>query len=243
MPAFIDLTGQKFGRLTVIDRAPNKNGRSAWNCICDCGNTIQVISKSLRSGNTKSCGCLHKELVAKQFSKDISNQKFGNLTAIEPTKERKHGSVVWKCLCDCGNIHYTTAELLLSGHTKSCGCIHSRGNQKIKEILQQNNIHYISEYPIRINGINYFFDFAIMHNNKLLCFLEYDGILHYQQDKYHGWNNSENWQKTQHNDKIKNEYCDQNGISLIRIPYFDYDKIDINYIKERIKEQCTVDIL
>ena len=40
MPKFIDLTGQKFGRLTVIDRAPNKNSRTAWNCLCDCGNRV-----------------------------------------------------------------------------------------------------------------------------------------------------------------------------------------------------------
>ena len=65
MGKFEDLTGQKFGRLLVVDRAPNKNGRTCWNCICDCGTSVAVISKSLKDGNTKSCGCLHRELVSK----------------------------------------------------------------------------------------------------------------------------------------------------------------------------------
>lgn len=62
MPNFIDLTGQKYGRLTVLDRGPDrvrKSGRKIvqWNCICDCGNKIVVSASDLRSGHTQSCGC------------------------------------------------------------------------------------------------------------------------------------------------------------------------------------------
>ena len=121
--------------------------------------------------------------MSKQFSKDISNQIFGNLTALEPTAERKHGSIVWKCLCNCGNIHYTTTELLLSGNTQSCGCLKSRGNQKIKNILQENNIHFISEYPIRLNNINYYYDFAILKDNQIKYFIDY-GLSHLIYDFY-----------------------------------------------------------
>ena len=234
MPKKLNLMNQKFERLTVISEAPNKNGRTAWRCKCDCGNEITVTTKSLRDGNTRSCGCLHREKVSKQFSKDISNQIFGNLTALEPTAERKHGSIVWKCLCNCGNIHYTTTELLLSGNTQSCGCLKSRGNQKIKNILQENNIHFISEYPIRLNNINYYYDFAILKDNQIKYFIEYDGILHFEQDKHHGWNNEINWEKTKANDEIKNKYAKENNITLIRIPYYDFEKINFNYLKERM---------
>ena len=134
----LNLINQKFDRLLVIDTAPNKNGRTAWVCKCDCGNELIVTTHSLRNGNTKSCGCLHKEKVAKQFSKDISNQRFGNLTALKPTEMRKHGSVVWECVCDCGNTHLASTEMLLSGKVSSCGCIRSKGNQKIKNLLQKN---------------------------------------------------------------------------------------------------------
>lgn len=227
----------------MIDTAPNKNGRTAWICKCDCGNELIVTTHSLRTGNTKSCGCLHKEKVAKQFSKDISNQRFGNLTALKPTEMRKHGSVVWECICDCGNIHLASTEVLLSGSVSSCGCIRSKGNQKIKNLLQKNNIPFIAEYPIRINKINYYYDFALVKEEKIICFIEYDGILHFNQDNYHGWNNKENWEKTQRNDIIKNNYALEKQIPLIRIPYTDFDKIDLNYIIERMSEECIVDIL
>jgi len=58
-----DLLNQKFGRLTVISRAPNYHaGRhtelAMWNCVCECGNKTTVRAGTLRNGNTKSCGCL-----------------------------------------------------------------------------------------------------------------------------------------------------------------------------------------
>lgn len=56
-----DLSGRRFGKLTVIDRAENVGNKIAWNCICDCGNHAVVISNSLKTGNTKSCGCLAKK--------------------------------------------------------------------------------------------------------------------------------------------------------------------------------------
>jgi hypothetical protein len=55
---FIDLTGQKFGRLMVIQRVENIKGRTAFLCKCDCGNLIKVIGHNLKTGTTKSCGCL-----------------------------------------------------------------------------------------------------------------------------------------------------------------------------------------
>lgn len=53
----IDLTGQKFGRLTVISRAENRGERAAWNCLCECGNKVVVRGTNLQRGTTKSCGC------------------------------------------------------------------------------------------------------------------------------------------------------------------------------------------
>ena len=56
---FIDLSGHKYGLLTVISRAPNdkKTGRTSWNCLCECGSDTVVTSLNLRSGNSTSCGC------------------------------------------------------------------------------------------------------------------------------------------------------------------------------------------
>lgn len=75
MGKFIDLTGQKFGRLTVKERAENsKQNRARWKCICDCGREVIVEGQHLRSGVTKSCGCYQRECAAKANIKHGGSQ-------------------------------------------------------------------------------------------------------------------------------------------------------------------------
>lgn len=57
----INMIGQKFGRLTVVDFNRLENHKTYWKCICDCGLTVISTGNNLRSGNTKSCGCLRRE--------------------------------------------------------------------------------------------------------------------------------------------------------------------------------------
>lgn len=64
-----DLTGQRFGRLVAVKHIGFSWGHALWACQCDCGNIVQVIRPSLCNyGNTRSCGCLHKELMSKMFT-------------------------------------------------------------------------------------------------------------------------------------------------------------------------------
>lgn len=56
-----DISGQKFGRLTTLYRLHNTKGRTKWLCVCECGNFAEVCINELQNGDTKSCGCLHKE--------------------------------------------------------------------------------------------------------------------------------------------------------------------------------------
>lgn len=62
MGKFIDLTGQRFGRLTVLGRSYTRKGQLFWQCRCDCGNMCVVQGSLLRGGRTSSCGCLHDEM-------------------------------------------------------------------------------------------------------------------------------------------------------------------------------------
>ena len=62
MGKLIDLTGQRFGRLVVLERAENKGRKPAWLCKCDCGKVVTVISDSLNAGRTNSCGCLKRDV-------------------------------------------------------------------------------------------------------------------------------------------------------------------------------------
>lgn len=60
----IDLTGNRFGRLVVVERGRHGRGYSYWLCQCDCGIEKEVSASSLKNGNTKSCGCLNREVAA-----------------------------------------------------------------------------------------------------------------------------------------------------------------------------------
>lgn len=147
MGNYIDLTGQVFGRLTVIERAdnyisPSGEKRVQWKCQCSCGNVCYVLTKQLRNGKTQSCGCLRKEKTIarnKTTAKDLTNQRFGKLIALYPTNKRSaQKNIIWHCKCDCGNECDVISSNLLKGQTKSCGCLIKEKNiEKIKDLSGQ----------------------------------------------------------------------------------------------------------
>lgn len=116
----IDLTGKKFGRLLVVEKAETKDRRAYWRCACDCGNEKIVMGKMLRHGDTKSCGCLYRESIS-AISVDLTNKRFGRLTVIKLVGS-KNKKIFWLCKCDCGNEKEVQSHHLTSGHTTSCGC-------------------------------------------------------------------------------------------------------------------------
>lgn len=125
MSKLIDLTGQKFGKWSVIKLShTNRRGEPYWNCICECGVNKVVAGRHLRSGGSKSCGCLSLEQKLKRFFKDLVGQRFGRLIAIYPTDDRINGCIVWLCRCDCGKEIKITSQNLQRGDAKSCGCLH-----------------------------------------------------------------------------------------------------------------------
>ena len=77
----LDLTGQRFGKLVALERAPKRNDKyTRWICQCDCGNTTEVLDSLLKNGSTKSCGCLKRRPSSRRL--DLTNKKFGYLTAL-----------------------------------------------------------------------------------------------------------------------------------------------------------------
>ncbi len=72
MTQMIDLTGKRYGRLLVVNRATrSRSGHSIWSCRCDCGNETLVYATNLRCGGTKSCGCLDRESRANNLTAGI----------------------------------------------------------------------------------------------------------------------------------------------------------------------------
>jgi len=78
MSAFIDITGQRFGRLLILQRDKTQ-GRTKWLCLCDCGQKVIVRRDSLKEGRTLSCGCYHKEVIApKNAQRNIARTTHGH---------------------------------------------------------------------------------------------------------------------------------------------------------------------
>lgn len=221
-----DLTNQRFGRLIALKKGKkDKAQHQYWICQCDCGNTVEINSDNLRRGLTESCGCLHSEITSSLFFEDLTGQTFGKLTVLQ--KDNKIGKrIKWLCKCECGNLTVVQANNLKSGHTHSCGCVNSLGEKIIGQILQENNILFHKEFIFK-DLPNRRFDFAILNTNKEIQYLiEFDGKQHFQ--FINTWHQTEQeFVNAQQRDLEKNKYCLQNNIPLIRIPYYDIDKINI----------------
>lgn len=228
-----NLIGKHFGNLVVLglaEKEKQQKNKNIWKCECQCENKTIVYASTnqLEFKNVTSCGCMRR--------KDISGQRFGKLTAIKPTSQRSGNlSVVWKCQCDCGNVCYYPLDRLTIGEAVSCGCVHSKGEQKIAQILLDAEIVFDREYCFLDcknpkTGAKLRFDFYLPDYN---CCIEYDGKQHYSYNN--NWHyNFEYFKQIKDRDIIKDNYCKQNNIKLVRIPYWEFDKINHDYLLEKI---------
>lgn len=129
-----DLTGNKYGMLTVIKEVErSKHGRQ-WLCKCDCGNEKIVLGGNLKKNNTKSCGCLRYS--KPNARKDLTGQKFGRLLVLGEPYTGERGTY-WKCLCDCGNIVNKPAKDLSHGNVRSCGCLKADLHSTMNDLTGQ----------------------------------------------------------------------------------------------------------
>lgn len=116
----LDLIGQRFGKLTVVERSKNNNrGNTMWKCKCDCGKEKIALGYDLTHGRTVSCGC-NGTGVASSKRQNLTGKRFGTLTVTSLCEEKtKNGKVYWNCECDCGVKTVVVSGNLLNGHTTS----------------------------------------------------------------------------------------------------------------------------
>lgn len=131
MPKYIDITGQRFGRLTAIHRI----GRTKmWLFNCDCGGEKITTTTLVKRGLVKSCGCIWRTSTKPRI--DVTGQRFGRLTALD----YKDGK--WRCQCDCGNVVYRIHQELLKSNIPSCGCYNiERINNKTHGMVKTSEYH------------------------------------------------------------------------------------------------------
>ncbi len=241
---FLDIKGQRFGRLVVIavdhkERDNSGNTTIVWRCKCDCGNEIAVSGVALRGGSTKSCGCLQAEQSAqraKERTIDLRGKRFGLLTVVERVEldESGNGLGVWKCQCDCGNIKFVQGYSLRKGMVTSCGCL-KQSRLELYVLQYFDEMGYINavdyEYQKRYNDLRgngnrmLSYDFAFYSNQKLCYLIECQGQQHYGPVGIFG--GEEQFAKQQLYDEIKKEYASKLGVPLIEIPFFTetYEKV------------------
>ena len=202
-----------------------------------CGEPFEAKVYHVKDGKIVRCkNCKSKAQSGKNNPnyKNLIGKKYGKLTVEEdagfiyvgvknPIKRR-----VWKCKCDCGNYTIKTTNVLERGLVSSCGLceLHSNGEYKIESLLLDNNIIYEKQKTFKTCKDKHVlpFDFYLPEYN---CLIEYDGTSHYTPNKYGSWNTEENLKITQYHDAIKNNWCKNNNILLIRIPYTHYKELKI----------------
>lgn len=223
------MIGQKINNWTILDKTDERrNTYVVFKCQCDCGNIAYKTIPEIKNTKGKYCQKCH--------IRDISDQKFGKLTAVKHLGTNQHRHSEWLCQCECGNsVVVTLSHLLYGENTISCGkCTSSRGEAKIAELLDTLNIRYTTQKTFencRFANSNALarFDFYLQNHNIAI---EYDGEQHFVQSTGK-WD--EPLEKIQERDNYKTQWCKDNGIPLIRIPYTDYTKLSEEYLLDLIK--------
>lgn len=128
MAKLINLVGNKYDKLLVLEKAPSRKRHTYWKCLCDCGNICEVSGEYLkREGLSRSCGCHLKKNIKEKEKEEKKNylvgKKFGKLTVLENTGKSNSQGILWRCKCECGNEKIVSTQALTSHHTRSCGCL------------------------------------------------------------------------------------------------------------------------
>ena len=118
----ISRQGEKWGCWTVLDGfIKTPKGERKWLCHCECGTERYVLERALRSGSSRSCGCLRKKNTSAAVAYDLTGQVFGDLRVIRKADHQPGGGVRWLCSCSCGEHCDVSATLLVTGRKRHCG--------------------------------------------------------------------------------------------------------------------------
>lgn len=152
----------------------------------------------------------------------------------------KDSGLKLKFMCDKGHIFKMSFCDFRNENSRCPSCKLSKGEREIRQTLDDYNINYIEQYEFIDckNILPLSFDFAILNKEeKLVGVVEFDGKQHFEPVEYFG--GKRKYEEGKKNDAIKNKYCFNNNIFLLRIPYWDYSKIK-SIIKDNFEDYMTV---
>ena len=154
---------------------------------------------------------------------DLTGKQFGKWTVINKSGRRNSaGAIYWNCKCECGIEKEVLGTSLRQGLSLSCGAHNniSKGNEKIKQILLEAEIPFEIEKTFDGCKDRKLLPFDFFVNNQYL--IEYDGQQHYD------INSKFDYEYTHYHDEIKSQWCKNNHIPLIRIPYTHFNNLTLN---------------
>jgi Zn finger protein HypA/HybF involved in hydrogenase expression len=209
-----------------------KNNNEELLIQCSCGNTFYRTFNNFYSGQTK-CNKCSKEYakIKRTKTNEEFELEFYNIwkDKIVLMGEYKAAREKVKVKCNtCGHIWSPSADSLLRG-TGCPVCKESKGERRIRFWLECNNFNFSPQYTyddlIGIGGRLLKFDFAILdYKNNVKLLIEYDGIQHFEWIK--GMMVKKDFERLQKHDKMKDNYCKINNILLLRIPFWEFEKIE-----------------
>lgn len=252
-----NLEGRVFDRWKVLEQAPTRYSQSGktrsimWWCQCECGTIKSVGARALKTGMSKSCGCLQKERVSEALTDDLTDRYFGYLHVLHRNGSYRSKSgaksgvrAVWHCVCKCGQECDVIGESLKNGDITSCGCKRvSKYELYVSEYLESlgymKDVDYFKEktYPelLGVGGQHLRFDFLVKSKQHGLILIECQGRQHFKASEWFG--GEEYLRKLQIHDMMKREFAIASGIKLVEVPY---NKVLYSDVERFLKDNDVV---
>ena len=209
MRAYKDLTGKQFGRLIAMSPTDGRSigGCVFWKCLCSCGTSVNVISSSLITGNTQSCGCLQKETTRKLRLQDVSGIAINGIQVLRMSTKKAKISRAAYCFAICPickkewEVQVTSLKRLHSTQCRNC-TLKQRESKTATTLL--NKLENILDLKIeREHKLeNRYFDGYIP---ELKTLIESDSPYWHKR------------QKDSQNDRYKEQIAKTAGLRLIRV--------------------------
>lgn len=232
----------KYGTKLLSDNY--ENCKSELTFLCECGGKFEATFDSVKNGKRKRCfACqpkegnlfkkgmeTHNKKSEKEFVSQLNKLRGSSYKLISNYSDVK-GKI--KLKHECGYVWETTADHVLNHKNECPECFdtkNSKLSRRIQKWLEENGYHFEKEYTFKdcFHKRLLRFDFVIFLNGETIV-IEADGEQHFKPFRYIKDENKrlEKFQETKKRDAIKNEYCSEKGIQLIRIPYYEYDSLEI----------------
>lgn len=224
---FVEVSKKVHDNKYSYDKVHYVNARTKVIITCPIHGDFETLPDSHKNKGTGCLKCSGKYKKNKdefiENARNIHKQKY-NYDKVNYINNRT--KVIITCPIH-GDFEQIPANHINLGYgCPKCGFYYSRGEEKIERYLQENNINFVSQkrFDDCRNTKTLPFDFYLPEYN--IC-IEYDGTMHYRPIKFLKEEMShKKFRKQQVNDSIKNNYCKDSNIKLIRIPYWDFDKIE-----------------